>query len=1043
MILVAFLITGGLSAFSQDGFPLKGVIVSQSNDPVSNVSVSVEGSTMMPVVSNVSGEFELEAPSGNEWLIISPTGEFKKKRVYLNNRDNVKIYLTPVNISGGDDQVTMLFQQFRKRNIITPYSELDVTDIHHTPALSVDEYMQGRVSGMNVINRSGMPGSGAVMNIRGVNSFNTNTQPLFIVDGVPLTSHGIFGSNLEGYAYNPLIAINPQDISKTMIIKDATLSSVYGSKGSNGVVFIETLDPSVTQTTIELDLRTGYSLAPPRYFPQLSAVQHKTLMNEILFSSGMLEENIRETYPSLYLTKDDERYIDYQHNTNWQDLIFHDALFTNLNLKVKGGDEIARYGLSFGVTNNNGIIKQTSFQGYNLRFVSRLNIFTWLKMNAGVSLNYNSSSLKEAATVEQTSPILTSLAKSPMLNPYQYDVNGNEISTLAEVDDIGISNPLAVIENYVAKHNNYNFITNLGLEGTINKDLSINSNFSLTYNVLKEILFMPNRGMELYYDDEAYNVSKATNNDLNSLYNNTYILFRKDIGNNHSITSNTGVHIQSNKYEYDWGLTKNSQENDEYRSIQDGLNNLREIGGANRNWNWISFYEYLTYAYRDKYLISGSVSLDGSSRVGEQAVNTMNLMGEPFGLFYSAGIAWRISNEFFLKNYAWLEDLKIRLTYGKSGNDDIGESSATNYYKAIKFRETVGLYPGIIPNYELSYEIITQVNAGLDLSLLGNRITASANLFKSTTDNMLILSPLESYLGYDWRIENGGSMENSGWEMNTFLRMIDGNRFKWDIYANVSSVRNEITEIDGDQLITEIPGGEVINKVGESANSFYGFIFKGVYASSEEAAEANLYNDKAIRYRAGDAIYADLSGPDGEPDGVIDDYDKTIIGSSMPDLFGGLTTAFTYKRWRLLTSVYFAVGQEVFNYVRYKNEQMTGLENQSATVLNRWQYQGQETDIPRALWNDPLGNSSFSTRWIEDGSFLRIKNITLSYKVPNEFLAFKNAEIYVSANNLFVFSDYLGYDPEFAYSYSPYNQGVDYGLTSQKRQFIAGIKVGF
>jgi hypothetical protein len=291
-------------------------------------------------------------------------------------------------------------------------------------------------------------------------------------------------------------------------------------------------------------------------------------------------------------------------------------------------------------------------------------------------------------------------------------------------------------------------------------------------------------------------------------------------------------------------------------------------------------------------------------------------------------------------------------------------------------------------------------------------------------------------------MENSGKMENKGKEFSTFLRIIDGQTFKWDIQTNLSTINNQVTEIKGGKLVTGIRGAEIINIVGSAANSFYGYLFEGVYSTNAEASTAGLVNDKDMHYQAGDAIYADLSGPAGIPDGVINSYDKTIIGSSMPDIFGGFTNAFTFKRLTLSAMLQFVSGNEVFNYLRYQNEQMTGLQNQSKTVLNRWQYQGQQTEVPRALWNDPVGNSAFSTRWIEDGSYFRVKNISLSYTIPEHFLAFRSAEFYVSATNILTVSKYLGYDPEFSFSFSQINQGVDYGQCPQPRQFIAGIKFG-
>ncbi|MBK6284822.1 MAG: SusC/RagA family TonB-linked outer membrane protein [Draconibacterium sp.] len=1030
------------TVFAQDTLLVKGTVVNGSNKPVSNVSVGIEGSFELPVVTNEAGEFTVVALTGNEWLNVSPSEGYKKKRIFLNNRTELKVYLTANSIESGDDEINVLSQSILKRDMIASYSTINANSIKETPVLSVNQFFQGRVSGMNVVNRSGDPGSGAVSFLRGVNSINSSNSPLYIVDGIPVMPTNIFGSNLDGYEYNTLLSVNPLDISKTTIVKDPLITAAYGSKASNGLVIVETLDPSATQTVVELDLRSGYSLAPSNQIPQMDAGQHKTLISELLFSSGKAEEQIIEEYPNLFLTPEDDRYIDYQHNTKWQDLIFSNAAFTNINVKVKGGDEIARYGLSFGYMNSDGIVKSTGYDGYNLRFVSLLNIFTWLKMNASVSLSYNNSNLKESARVSQTSPLYSALAKSPLLNPYQYDDEGQELTALTNVDELGISNPQAIIDNYEATSNNFNFISTLGFAADLKENLVLNSNFGITYNVLKEQIFMPNKGMERYYNSEAINVSKATSNTLNSFYNNTYLKFNKKYGKNHVFTSNTGFNVYTNKFELDWGLTKNAHENDEYRMIQDGQNSLREIGGANRSWNWLSFYENVTYGYKDKYLASATVTLDGSSRVGDNAANTMKIAEVPFGLFYSFGGAWRISNESFLKNKPKLEELKLRLSYGISGNDDIGESNATNYYNAVKFRETSGLIPGVLLNDELTYETVSQLNGGIDISLFGNKVQASIDLYQSTIDNMLIYAPVEAYFGFNLRPENGGKMQNKGIDLSVFLRVVDKPKFKWDVQASFTKVKNEILEIKGEQLITNLRVAQIVNMPGEQANSFYGYIFDGVYKTADEAINAGVVNDRHLKYEAGDAKFRDISGPNGQPDGVINNYDKTIIGSSMPEHFGGIGNTFTYKRWALNAFVQYTSGNEVFNFLRYTNENMVGLGNQSTKVLDRWQYEGQQTEVPRALYGDIIGNSDFSTRWIEDGSYLRLKNVSLSYSIPGEFLAFKNAQFYISGTNLLTLTNYLGYDPEFAFSSSHVNQGIDYGLTPQARQFVIGIKLG-
>lgn len=1030
-----------LTTQAQDSLVVKGIVVDGADKPVENVSVGVEGSYDLPVVTDSNGQFILKTGSGDVWLNIAPSSDFKSKRIFLNNQTQLKVFLTDEDLDAGDDIIYALNQNRLRRNLATSFTELNVEDINEAPVMTVDQYLQGRIPGMHVINHSGQPGSAAVTYLRGVHSINGSNEPLYVVDGVPVIEKGIFGTIISGYEYNPLLGINTLDISQATVFKDPALAAAYGSKASNGLVVIETLDPSATETSIDLDLRRGYSLAPSNFIPQLDANQHKTLINEVLFSSGLEEEKIRVDYPQLFYQPTDEQFINYNHNTNWQELIFSDAAFTNFNIKVKGGDEIARYGLSFGYFDADGILKNTSYKGYNIRFRGLLNIFTWLKMNSGVSLNYSNSFLKESGKVPQASPIIASLAKSPLLNPYQYDPDGNELSLLAEVDELGVSNPLAIIDNSEASNNNFTSALAMGFDATINKDLHLNSNFGVNYSILREQAFLPNLGMELYYNDEAINVAEVSNNSLIAFFNNTALNYKKDFGL-HKVVSSTGFNLQTNAFQYDWALTKNSPENDQYRRLQDGTPNLRDIGGQNRTWNWLSLYESLSYSYKDKYLALGSVSLDASSRVGDNALNTQKIGGVPFGLFYSAGVAWRLSNEAFLINRSNLEELKIRLTYGRTGNDDIGEANATNYYEAINYRETVGLIPATAYNDKLTYETVSQLNAGVDLALWGNRFRTSVDAYLSQTDNMLIYTPLAAYFGYKFRPENGGTMSNKGIDFSLFYRIIDARNFKWDIQASYSYVNNKITEIKGDKLITEIGEAEIINMPGEKANSFYGYEFLGVYATTADAEAMGLVNNKLIPYKAGDAIYADISGPDGVPDSIINDFDKKVLGSALPDQWGGISNTISFKRWSLSALVQFTSGNEIYNYIRYKNESMTGLENQSTRTLNRWQYEGQKTMVPRADYEDQIGNAAFSSRWIEDGSYLRLKSLSLSYTIPKEFLTFKNAKVYISATNLFTLTKYLGYDPEFSYSTANITQGIDYGITPQARQFIFGFKLG-
>ncbi len=1047
---IIVLLTGTiiLPCSAQDPIRIDGVVQDERGLALSGISISLEGVLADPVISDSSGSFTLSAPSAQQWLIVSPAELYKTKRVYLNGRENIRIMMTPSDMASGDDPVQNVFYEESGRNLISSAQAIQTKSLRRVTGETIDESFQDNVAGVYGIHHSGMPGSGVVNYLRGFKSMNTNNQPLYVIDGLPLESPGVFNPLLNGYSYNPLTSLDPNDITSITVLKDHAAGSAYGLRGSNGVVMIETLKPTEVRTIIDFGVRVGMTTSPQQ-LPQLDALQYKSLANEVLNTSPLLEEDLPGLYPGLYINPSDPDYIRYGNNTNWQNEIFSNSIFSDYYLRIMGGDQIARYGLSVGYLDHDGIVNNTSYNRFNVRFVGTFTLFKWLRMYVSSNLTRTDSELKESARSPQTSPILTALHKTPMMVPFDFDAEGQQLSSYSDVDELGVSNPAVTINNFSARNKNYRFLTSIRLEGDITSNLKWNSLFGINVNAIDELIFMPNHGMELYYNLEAFNAAKSLKDYLFSIYNDNNLTYNREIGNQHQIIASVGFRLNTNKLEEDWGIAKNSNENDEYRSLSSGTSYLRELGGQTSKWNRLGMYGRFKYIFRDRYMLHAGLSSETSTRIGRNAYqasesNDLIMLGEvPFGLFYSAGGAWRVSNESFLKNYAWLEDLKLRLAWGSAGNDEIGNENALRYYQIKLYRESSGMIPGNLSDRTIRHERGSQLNPGLDLSLFANRVSLSLDYYKGRTDNLLVYEPQFYYSGYQTVANNNGSLSNTGWEVAAFARIITKGKFHWDLGINLSGFKNEILEISNDEIITDFHGGAFVSRKGESLLNFYGYQYDGVFTSQQDAEDAGLRNERGIPFGAGDARFLDLSGPEGEPDGFIDDYDKTMIGSPLPDLFGSVSTSFTYGIWSLSGSIQFVSGNEVYNYVRSQNEKMSDLSNQSTAVLKRWQYDGHETDVPRSSWDDPTGNAGFSSRWIEDGSYLRLKHLTLACKIPDQFLAFRDAEFFITATNLITLTNYLGYDPEFSVSYHTMEQGIDYGLMPLTRKFMIGIKLGF
>ncbi len=1023
-----------------DQFSIKGKVLGEGGQPVSDVSVSIEGRIGSPALTDSTGEFELNTPDGNVWLLITPVGNYNTKRVFLNQREDLIIVLVPGDRSSLYDEIPTLNGTKAHRDIIGSHEDISLDAIFEQPDQTISQYLSGQARGLLSYNYSGMPGDGTYTFMRGIRSLHTNNQPLVISDGMPLEVQGIFKSLIEGYHYDPLTSVNPQDITSLTILSDAEGTANYGVKSSNGLILIETLKPTETQTTIDVGLRSGFSLAS-RQIPVLDANQYRTLAHEILITSGYAEEEFEFLFPGLTenpITNENYRYI---HNTNWQDEVFSNASLLDFGLSIKGGDAISKYGLSVNYQDYEGIIKNTNFNRINLRFVGSFNVFKWLEMYISTSLSNNSSMLKETGNSTSTSPLLTALFKSPAMAPYQFDEAGEKLSFLDDVDAFGVSNPTAVITKSKASNRNFKFLGTFSLIGNITKEIKWNSLLGLNFGNMKESIFLPNDGMELYLGQEGYNEVRQQSANIQSFYLDNFLKYNKDFDGKNRFSTRLGIRTNTNHSELDYGIGNNTP-SDEYTSLRFAQSIFADIGGEMGSWNWMSIYGNVDYTYKDKYLLGLNISVDGSSRTGKDAETAMRLFDHPFGLFYSINGAWRVSGEPFLRNISQIDELKLRVSFGLTGNDDIGNYTSRRYYSQVKYRETTGVILGTKPITNLKFESNQMLDIGLDLSIFGERLNLIADYFSVITRDMLIFERQEDYIGYAFRPTNGGEVKNTGFEVGIYSRLIDAGYFKFDAGVNVSHYKNQVLSIKGGSLVTPILGGEILSRPGDPVNSFYGYVAEGVFSTSVEASESGLVNEIGLPFQAGDVKFRDISGPDGSPDHVINEFDKTIIGSANPDLYGGLTLVTTFKRWSLRTVIQFITGNETYNYLRFQTEKMTDLHNQTTSVLNRWQYEGQETDMPRASWNDPMGNSAFSSRWIEDGSYIRGKNITLVYKVPEKFLVFRNASFFASATNIFTITKYLGYDPEFMHSSDQLLLGVDSGVMPQSKTFLIGLKLG-
>ncbi|WP_282124535.1 SusC/RagA family TonB-linked outer membrane protein [Algibacter mikhailovii] len=1024
--ILFFGITIGLRGQGKPKITVTGTVMDAVDDrPLEGISVTV--GTFSSVFTDEDGKFSIDVPDGRATLNII-NAAYHEKEVALKGRENVEIRLHSNTFNSYYSDNQMPLGEKSNASIVSAIATKEGSIAASRE--SVVNLLNGEVSGLRAIMRSGTPGIGANLFIRGYNTINASTQPLIIIDGMMIETNTFNASSIiSQYAYDPLSDINPKDIANITVIKDAV--SIYGSRGANGVILIETNKTKDVSTKIDFFVQGGLNVAPNN-IPMLDNNQFKTYLSDQMNGSDLYTNNEISKLPFFNENRSFEDYEKYHNDTDWQNEVFGNSYVNEYYFRVTGGDEIAKYGLSVGYTTNKGVVKNSDFARFTTRFNADTKITQRLSLNTNLSVSYTTRNLFDEGLVS-SSPVFSALNKSPFLAPFTPNADGVVTNAYEDVDEIGaFSNPRAITDNSTFETKSNNLYGHLKFRYKIAENLNLSTLIGVNYIKNRENVFLPKLGVspvENEYGDVLFRSSKVKAESLFAVYNDTRLNYLLNVDNVHNFSFNLGFRYNQNNYENSYSSSGNAGD-DQFTSLGSGDRLTNVTSGSIGNWKYASIYANADYSFLNKYFVSYNISVDSSSRFGDDKTS---------GLFPSLGAGWLISSENFMANASTIDQLKLRASYGLTGNDGIGNYNAESYYVSKKFLEGTSLVSGNIANSSIAWEETAKANLGLDMGLFNERVSFNFDYFHNASEGLLNNNSVSPIFGHEGFINNNGKVENVGLEFGLNVRVFNSKDFSWDVGGNISQYRNEITSIPGQRQIIEVEGvnATILNQEGSPLGLFYGYKTDGIYANSDEASAGGLnWRDSQgfeKPYVAGDVRFVNTNGSDN----VINEDDRVVIGDPNPDFTGMFYNTLTYKGITLSAIFSFSQGNDVYNALRWKTESMQDFSNQSLAVANRWRVDNQNTNMPRASYGDASGNSSFSDRWIEDGSYVRLKTLSLSYS-PEKF----NTTIYITANNLLTFTDYLGYDPEVSSSQVSYLQGIDAGLTPQYTSVLIGLRVG-
>lgn len=996
---------------TQQSKKISGVINDESGYTIPGVNVSIKGTTQ-GTTSDIDGKFEIEAQEG-AILIFSFIG-YKTQEIVVSNKTSINVIMVE-DKQLLEDVVVVGYGIQKKSNLTGAVSSVKSEEISKIAVSTPAESLQGRISGVSVKSLGGAPGSGVEVKIRGIGSFGGNT-PLYIIDGIP----------------GDINFVNPEDISSIEVLKDASSAAIYGSKAGNGVILI------TTKNGKKGDVKINFS----SYYGIQNVVNTLDLSNaeEWLKINRMVHENAGSNLQksAKWLTPE---WTYKNANTDWQDAIYRQSATQNYSLNLSGGTDNVKYLLSGSYLNQEGTIIGTGYVKYNLRAKGELK-----KGNLTVSPNFSIQSNK----IDLQTLSLTETRKMTPIIPV-YDKSN--VSGYGYLEGLAYDNPVGKQNLNDSNERNFEINTSINANYKIFEGLNISMNTAITdyfYNYKSHHpSYKINSKTTVPYAAVSENNSRKTTYLFEPIIN-----FTKDI-NKHNIGLMLGSTLLKSNYR-SAGATVEGKDADgnkagfideNFNTINAGVGGLTTGNGTEVNYTRQSIFGRFNYSYDGKYLVQATLRRDGSSRFGADS---------RFGTFPSFSAGWNINKEGFFANFTEIVNtLKIRASYGKLGSENNltdYEYSARVYsgngYPLGKSQNLVGSNGvNVLNNTNLKWEEVTAQNFGIDFGLLNSKITGSINYYINKRTDMLLNSPVALSSGISNPKINIGEMENKGLELELTYQKKEG-ELNWDITGTLTTVKNTVLKLSdtGTSIWGSSAGSESATKtvVGKSISSFYLYQMDGIFQSQEEINNHyTIVNGKKILLQK-DAKPGDVRYRDMNKDGKINGDDKTYSGSSIPDFEYSLNINLYYKNFDFTAFFNGVHGNYIYNMTKYYTESMNNNDNYSKNALNAWTPENLSNTMPRALFGD-IDNSKTSTRFLENGSFLRLKNLQIGYTLDKNLSKILNVEklrIYASAQNLLTFTEYSGYDPEVG-STNEWDKGIDWGGYPISKTYLFGIQLTF